>query len=380
MDSIEFTGRLKQAAESLGFELSGACPAVTPRGVTSLADWLKAGYAGDMSYLADRQAAYEHPRHILSGARGLLMLGKPYSPAVASEGQVGYGRIARYATGPVDYHDDIRERLKTLGRLAQELQPGVRVRGVVDTAPLLERDFAQLAGLGWIGKNTMLLNRRLGSYFFLAALLLDRDLAYDSALSSGYCGRCSACLEACPTKAFPRPYLLDATRCISYWTIEWQGPIPHELRPAIGDRLLGCDVCQEVCPWNRRVAKTVTPSRTGASSWLLSQPLHALFKLSEEMFREQFRHTVFWRLRRRGLLRNAAIVLGNQGAAESHDMLARAQRDPEPVVRGAAAWALGRIGTVAALATLGNQLDVESDPTVRDELEQALGENGRGRP
>ncbi|MFO7903459.1 MAG: tRNA epoxyqueuosine(34) reductase QueG [Planctomycetota bacterium] len=380
MNSIEFTARLKQTALSVGFELSGACPAVAPRGMASLADWLKAGYAGNMTYLADRRAAYEHPRHILSGARGLLMLGKPYSSAMASDEKAGHGRIARYAAGPVDYHDDIRKRLKTLGRFAKELQPGVRVRGVVDTAPLLERDFAQLAGLGWIGKNTMLLNRRLGSYFFLAALVLDRELAYDSAPQSGYCGRCSACLDACPTNAFPRPYVLDATRCISYLTIEWQGPIPRELRPAIGNRLFGCDVCQEVCPWNRRAAKTMEPSRAGSFPSSLSQPLHALFKLSDETFREQFRHTVFWRVRRRGLLRNAAIVLGNQGVAESHDALARAQRDPEPVVRGAAAWALGRIGTVAALETLRDQLDVETDPTVRDEVEQALRENVRREP
>lgn len=374
MDCITLTARLKQRAQSLGFQLSGACAAVTPRGAASLADWLKAGYAGTMSYLPDRRAAYEHPRHILSGARSLLMLGRLYGTVAAGGEQAGHGRIAGYARGPVDYHDDIRKRLKTLGRLASELQPGVQVRGVVDTAPLLEREFAQLAGLGWIGKNTMLLNRRFGSYFFLAALVLDCELSYDSAPRSGYCGRCHACLEACPTKAFSRPYVLDATRCISYLTIELQGPIPRELRPAIGNRLFGCDVCQEVCPWNRRATNTAGPASADPFPTSLSQPLHTLFGLSDEAFREQFRHTVFWRIRRRGLLRNAAIVLGNQASPGSHIPLALALQDPEPLVRGAAAWALGRIATTEARGTLGNQLRVEEDATVREEVKHALGE------
>lgn len=372
MDSSAFTVQLKQTARSLGFQQVGACPASSPEGLDALGRWLKTGYAGDMTYMADRRHAYEHPRHVLPGARSLLMLGMSHVPVGAGIEQDGHGRIARYAAGSVDYHDDIRRRLKELGRRATELRPEVRVRGVVDTAPLLERDFARLAGLGWIGKNTMLLNRHLGSYFFLAALLLDCELVYDDPLTSGYCGRCTACLDACPTAAFPGPYVLNATRCVSYLTIELRGPIPRQLRPAIGDRLFGCDVCQEVCPWNGRVAGTVSCPRAGSGDRCLSMPLAALFGLTDEDFRKKFRHTVFWRVGRRGLLRNAAIVLGNQASPSSHDRLAGALEDPEPVIRGAAAWALGRIGTPQAFQTLRNQWKVEADPMVREEVEYAL--------
>lgn len=377
MDPVALTAQLKQAAQSLGFKLTGACPAVTPPGAARLASWLAAGYAGGMTYLAERETAYGHPCHVLSGARSLLMLGMSYSAPVPPEAKEGRGRIARYAAEPGDYHDDIHKRLKKLCRLAAQLQPGVRVRGVVDTAPLLEREFAQLAGLGWIGKNTMLLNRQHGSWFFLAALLLDCELDYDVPVQSEHCGRCTACLEACPTRAFSQPFVLDATRCISYLTIELRGPIPRELRPRIGNRLFGCDVCQEVCPWNRKAAKTRGESVVQTSKAELTLPLHDLFELTELTFREQFRHTVFWRCGRRGLLRNAAIVLGNQASPASHESLARGLEDLEPLVRGAAAWALGRIGTAQAFQTLKNRLAVEDHETVRDELVHALDDVAR---
>jgi epoxyqueuosine reductase len=251
-------------------------------------------------------------------------------------------------------------------------RPGVTARGVVDTAPLLEREFAQLAGLGWVGKNTMLLNRQQGSWFFLAALLLDCVLQYDAPRETDHCGSCTACLDACPTQAFPRPYVLDATRCISYLTIELRGPVPEPLRGSLGDWLFGCDVCQEVCPWNGKLARSTTAIPSHPFQMTTLQDLHELFTLDDDAFRRRFRRTALWRPRRRGLLRNAAIVLGNQADPASCDTLVRALQDHEPLVRSAAAWALGRLRTERSTAALRRQLDSEPDPIVVAEIRAAL--------
>jgi epoxyqueuosine reductase len=252
MNAEELTMRLTDEARRLGFALAGACPAVTPAGIGQFGQWLDRGYGGHMDYLVERRAAYEHPRHVLDGARSILMLAMEYATAEPQMPRPGQGRISRYAWSPVDYHDVIHERLKALVATVKELAPGATARGVVDSAPLLEREFAQLAGLGWVGKNTLLLNKHRGSYFFLAALLTDQELAYDEPFAADHCGTCTACLDACPTKAFPQPYVLDATRCISYLTIELRDSIPEDLRPGIDDWLFGCDICQEVCPWNKK--------------------------------------------------------------------------------------------------------------------------------
>ena len=202
--------------------LPGGC---TRRGAR-LDEWLAAGYAGQMHYLADRREAYGDPNRVLDGVRSIVMLAMNYRTAEPAKPQAGEGRVSRYAWGDADYHDLIHERLDQLAEFLRSSVPEARVRGVVDTAPLLEREFAQLAGLGWIGKNTLLLNRDEGSWFFLAALLTDIELAYDSPHETDHCGTCRACLDACPTDAFPQPYVLDASRCISYLTIELRDAIP----------------------------------------------------------------------------------------------------------------------------------------------------------
>jgi len=252
----------------------------------------------------------------------------------------GEGRISRYAWGTADYHDLIHSRLRQLSGRLLAWAPDARVRGVVDTAPLLERDFARLAGLGWIGKNTLLLNRQAGSWFYLAALLTDRELDYDTPHETDHCGSCRACLDACPTQAFPQPYVLDATRCISYLTIELRTAIPPDLRPLVGDWLFGCDVCQEVCPWNRRAPCSNEPSFAPVPE-RNPQGLAELFFWTEAEFRDGFRHTPLWRAKRRGVLRNAAIILGNQRANSAIPALSRGLCDPDSLVREACAWALG---------------------------------------
>ncbi len=229
----------------------------------------------------------------------------------------------------------------------------------MDTAPLLEREFAQLAGLGWIGKNTLLLNKQLGSWFFLAALLTDQELDYDEPHVADHCGTCRACLDACPTGAFVEPYVLDARRCISYLTIELRGPIPDNLRSGVGDWLFGCDICQDVCPWNHRAPASPEAAFAPLEDMNPVVELAALFALDDAAFRERFRHTPLWRAKRRGLLRNAAIVLGNRPHAAAIPALIRGLNDPEPLVRGASAWALHRYADLRAEAAL------ERPPTSR---------------
>jgi len=371
MGTAALTADLKAEAQRLGFALAGVCAGVEPAGITRFGEWLAAGYAGEMHYLAGRAEAYKHPRHVLEGVRSLLMLGFPYRTAEPTASQPMRGRVARYAWG-ADYHEVLWQKLKELESFLLARQPQAAVRTVVDTAPLLEREFAELAGLGWIGKNTLLLNKHEGSYFFLAALLTDVELEIDAPHEMDHCGTCRACLDACPTEAFVAPYVLDARKCISYLTIELKSPIPTELRGGMQDWVFGCDVCQDVCLWNHRPRLTKEPAlqprvQTGTSLNLLE-----LFELDEAEFKRRFRDTPLWRPKRRGILRNAAIVLGNQRAVEAIPALTRGLNDTEPLVRGACAWALGRFDNESAYLALRGRLGDESDQLVRVELKQSL--------
>lgn len=375
MTPERLTHLLKLRAGELGFGLVGACPAITPPGLDRFGQWIAAGYAGEMRYLADRAEAYAHPRHILDGAHSVLMLGRHYRTSQPRPVAAGQGRVSRYAWGTVDYHDTIHGCLKQLKDDLQQLVPGARARGVIDTAPLLEREFAQLAGLGWIGKNTMLINKRAGSWFFLAALITDQQLHYDQPHATDHCGTCRACLDACPTGAFPEPGVLDATRCLSYLTIELRGSIPAGLRGQVGEWLFGCDICQEVCPWNHR-APVVQESGFQPAAGMNPVELESLFRLSDQQFRQRFRHTPLWRAKRRGLLRNAAMVLGNQRPASAMRALATGLNDPESLVRQACAWALGRYGA-AARDALQIRLGTEEDAAAVAEIRRALDEIAR---
>jgi epoxyqueuosine reductase len=336
-----------------------------------LGEWLAAGYAGEMHYLPDRAEAYAHPRFVLDGARSVVMLAFDYRTREPDAAQSGRGRVSRYAWG-ADYHDLIRDRLRELSDDLQRRAPAARTRAIVDTAPLLEREFAHLAGLGWIGKNTLLLNKTQGSWFFLAALVTDLELDYDQPFAADHCGTCRACLDACPTGAFVDEYVLDARRCISYLTIELRGPMPHEFREGVGDWLFGCDVCQEVCPWNHKAPPADEPALWpigGATALDLAE----LFNLDDAAFRARFRHTPLWRAKRRGLLRNAAIVLGNQVVPGAIDALVRGLNDADALVRGACAWALGRYDDPRAQSALAARLPREFDAEVRGEIQTSLG-------
>ncbi|VTT97415.1 iron-sulfur cluster-binding protein : Uncharacterized protein OS=Planctomyces maris DSM 8797 GN=PM8797T_06707 PE=4 SV=1: DUF1730: Fer4_16: HEAT_2 [Gemmataceae bacterium] len=316
-----------------------------------------------MTYLREQAEQRLHPRSILEDVRSVVMLGMEYRECGVRSAECGVedrseetalssiphsalrtphfsGRIAAYAQGP-DYHRYIWDRINELAAWLEAEVPGCRTRAVADTAPLLERDFARRAGLGWVGKNTMLLNPRRGSFFFLASVLTDLKLEPDPPFAGSHCGTCTACLDACPTGAFPEPFVLDATKCISYLTIELRDPVPEELRPKIGDWLYGCDVCQDVCPWNRKPS----PGPAGFPHRDDLERLDAveLLGLDAAAFRAKFKATSLWRNRRPGLLRNAALVLGNTGDARALPALEKALSDPEDIVRDAAAWAIAQI-------------------------------------
>ncbi len=335
--------QIKDHARTLGFDLVGIAPATEADGFERLSDWLARGFAGEMAYMQRHAEARRHPSAVLHDVRSVVMVAMNYAPAELPPGGNNnpVARIARYALG-ADYHDVLRTRLNRLLSLVQEEAPGCLGRGVVDTAPLLERDFARRAGLGWFGKNTMLIDRHLGSYFFLGALLLDLELQPDAAHTTSHCGKCTACLEACPTAAFPEPGVLDSRRCLSYLTIELKGSVPEEFRPAMTDWLFGCDICQEVCPWNRKAPGGREPAFAPRPDLVALDPVEVL-SLSEEEFRRRFRDTALSRTKRRGLVRNAVLIVGNRGERAALPALRQLLDDPEPVVREAAAWALERI-------------------------------------
>ena len=370
MTSEQLTNWIKKRAIAAGFSSVGVAPALGGLGTTHLDAWLESGYAGTMTYLADRRDAYNHPNSILDGVQSLVMLTLNYRTTEPCSLSPGFGRVSRYAWGGADYHDLIHARLKQLAGEMRTQIPEARVRGVVDTAPLLEREYAQLSGLGWIGKHTLLLNRNQGSWFFLAALLTDCQLEHDAEPATDHCGTCTACLDVCPTDAFPQPYVLDASRCISYLTIEHRGPISQDLRPKMGEWLFGCDLCQDVCPWNRKSPETAERSFAPLAD---RDPvdLAGLFSLDDDAFRTQFRNTPLWRPKRRGMLRNAAIVLGNRLVASALPALVLGLNDNEPLVRGASAWALAHYGQ-SAHSALTDRSAIEIDPYVRQEISAAL--------
>ncbi|HYV34853.1 MAG TPA: tRNA epoxyqueuosine(34) reductase QueG [Gemmataceae bacterium] len=334
--------RIKEQARRLGFELAGIAAPSEAETFAHYQGWLQGGFAGEMSYLERHAEARRHPEAVFAPVRSIVVVGMNYKPAGPEDDAPPLtGKVARYARG-IDYHEVLWRRLDELLAWIQEQVPRCQGRGVVDTAPLLERDIARRAGLGWFGKNAMLIHKHLGSYFFLGALLLDLALRPDSPHETQHCGTCTACLDACPTNAFTGPWNLDARRCISYLTIELRGAIPEELREPMGDWVFGCDICQEVCPWNRKAPDSAEPTFQQALPSGRVE-LIALLEMSEAEFRRRYRHTALWRPRWSGMRRNAAIALGNLGDIAALSALERAATDTDIVVREAALWAIGQL-------------------------------------
>jgi len=367
---MTLTQRIRRRAAELGFDLVGFAPADPLAGAEFYARWVALGFAGEMDYLRRRLDKRADPARLVPGARTAICLGTNcYQETPAFAGGL-HGRIACYARGD-DYHELIKKRLFSLWDFIQAQTDGrVDGRVYVDTGPVLERELARRAGLGWRGKNTCLINERMGSFLFLAEIILDLELDYDQP-AADHCGTCTRCLDACPTGAFPEPYVLDARRCISYLTIELKGPVPRDLREGMGRWILGCDICQDVCPWNRK-AKPASEPAFRPRRGLDPPSLPRLLVMDRDAFNEQFRRSPAKRPKRRGLLRSAAVALGNSGDPAAVPALIQALEDEETLVRGHAAWALGRLGGEEARRALEGALHREPDSGVAAEIRQAL--------
>ncbi len=334
MTPARLSERVKAAGRRLGFDLVAIGPADPPEHGRAFEAWLDAGYAGTMAYLERGRAKRLEPRRVLPGARSVVAVALNYYQGPDAAGPP---HVSRYAWG-ADYHAAMEPRLHALLDDLTAAAPGVTGRVYVDTGPVLERDLAAGAGLGWVGKNTMLLHPALGSWLFIGVVLTTAELAPDAPLPDR-CGSCTRCLEACPTQAFVAPYVLDARRCISYLTIEHRGPIPVELRAPMGTLAFGCDVCQAVCPWNRRAPISAEAAFAARELPALTE----LATLTEDAFRAGLQGSPLRRARRRGLARNAAVALGNGGGPGATAALSAALGDPDPEVRAHAAWALERL-------------------------------------
>jgi epoxyqueuosine reductase len=334
---------IRAKALALGFDAVGFAPAaLAPVARARLHAFLQAGQHGAMAWLADRVDQRSHPQSLWPEARSVICLGLSYAPAedpLATIGQPARGNFSVYARNR-DYHDFVKGRLKHLAQFIVA-RSGAAVKVFVDTAPVLEKPLAQAAGLGWQGKHTNLVSRRHGSWLFLGEIYTTLELQAD-APHADRCGTCTSCLAACPTNAFPAPYRLDATKCIAYLTIEHPGPIPPELRPAIGNRIYGCDDCLAACPWNRFAAAT-RETRLQARPDLIAPPLAELARLDDSGFRARFAGSPVRRIGRNRFVRNVLTAIGNAGDLSLLPAAAHLLGDPDPVVAGAAAWAVERL-------------------------------------
>ena len=360
--------RLKAQATALGFSACGVARAdAAPLAGARLADWLAAGRHGDMIWMEARAAKRATPRGLWSEVQSVIALGMSYAPRVdplALERAPERGRVSVYAQGG-DYHDVVKRALKALARWLVE-QAGGDVKVFVDTAPVMEKPLAEAAGLGWQGKHTNLVSRTDGSWLFLGAIYTTLALASDTP-GTDRCGSCDACQRACPTDAFPAPYQLDARRCISYLTIEHKGPVAHELRAGIGNRIYGCDDCLAVCPWNKFAATARANQAFLPRAELVAPELADLLALDDTAFRAVFAGSPIKRIGRDRMVRNALIAAGNSGTVALIGSVCTLLDDAAPVVRGAAIWALARLDPAAWRREHHRRAPRETDPEVQAE-------------
>ena len=366
---------LEEKARVAGFDLVGVTGAEPlRRGGEGLTEWQEAGMAADMGFMHRPAGLLADPKRLQKSARSVVSLGVSYYPGDHPVDESG-GRVARYAWGE-DYHVVIKERLKALRtELEEALGCRIKARAFTDAVPLLERSAAQHAGLGFFGRNSCLINGHIGSYFFIADLIVDLELEPDVE-GEGTCGKCARCMKGCPTGAIKAPGVVDARLCISYLTIENRGPIPRELREKVGDWAFGCDVCQEVCPYNKRKATVSSwpEFSQGAGAGPFLEIPEVLKIRDDEEFEARFAGTPLTRPGRAGLLRNCCVAAGNLGLGEAVPPLVRClEEDPSPLVRGHAAWALGEIGGEEAMAALEGALGEEADAFCLEEMRLALG-------
>ena len=362
--------RLRAAARTCGFDRIGFAAARDLGPESGLDAWLAEGHEGTMRWMGRAPERRRDPRRVLPGARTVVSLAVNYFHPARHEGGPGTGRVSRYAWGG-DYHRAIERQLRTLVDHLRRDLPGVQVsKGHVDTAPVAEKAWAHTAGVGWVGKHSNVITRDRGSWVFLAELLMDAEVEPDPP-ATDHCGTCTRCIDACPTAAIVAPAVVDSRRCISYLTIEHRDAIDPELRPGMGDWIFGCDICQDVCPWNKFSRPTPIPHYAPRPDHATPR-LTELARLGPQEFAARFAGTNLRRPGWRGFLRNVMVALGNSPAAEAVPTLISTLEHPEPLVRGHAAWALGRHAGDAERLRLRHRRSVEADPAVRAEIEGAL--------
>jgi epoxyqueuosine reductase len=368
-NSESLTSRIREEARRLGFFKAGITPALPLPQPERFERWLEKGMHGEMGYMERQAPKRRDPAQVLEDARTLLTLAMNYNSPEKHTDAPLRGKISRYAWGE-DYHLLVKDRLMKLYSFIRNEAPAARGLFYVDTGPIMEKVWGAQSSLGWIGKHSNLITREQGSWFFIGVVLLNLELEYD-APEKDYCGTCVRCMTACPTGAIVAPYVVDARLCISYLTIELRGPIPRELRPLIGNRVYGCDDCQDVCPWNRFAVSTTEEGFRPREGNLMPE-LAPLVDLTPAEFNHRFKGSPIRRARRDGFVRNVVVALGNSRQPEAVSPLTRSLSDCSALVRSHAAWALGRIGTADARAALEQALAQETDPEVLKEIRLAL--------
>jgi len=364
---------IRKKANELGFDLVGFTPVTRSKTIEIYNAWLKKGYAGDMDYLKRHAKLKEDPRNLLPQTISLIALGFNYNTIEPSKKNYNpkIGRISRYAWGD-DYHFIIRKKLNVLENyVCNELKAGNISRSFVDSGPILEKEVAHRAGLGWIGKNSNLINHKKGSWFFLAEILVNFELEPDSPFNRVDCGKCTSCIDACPTDAIIEDRTIDARRCISYLTIELKESIPKNLRSKMGNHIFGCDICQEVCPWNKE-ASISKELKLHPRPENLNPELTKLMNIDGPSFNKIFKNSPIKRTKRRGLLRNVAVALGNWAHPDAIPALSKGLYDESYLVRSHSAWAMGRILDKKAKKELENAREIEDNKEVLNEIIEAL--------
>jgi len=366
----KLTKSIKYKAIELGFDLVGVTPAGPYPENQRFKEWLEKGYAGSMGWLENTKEKRVDIGQVVAGAKSVICCAINYNTdypySLDESHQPERGWISRYAWGD-DYHDIILDMLKKLNDYCTEVMPeNSSTKYYVDTGPVMEKVYAKYAGIGWIGKNTNIINQTAGSWFFLGEIITDAELEYDVP-AVDRCGTCTSCIDACPTQAITEPYVLDASKCVSYLTIELKDQIPSDLREGIENNIYGCDICQDVCPWNTH-AEATRDSRFMPREQLYNPGLSDLIGLSQEQFSELFRGSPIKRTKRRGLLSNILIAMGNSGSSEFIGDIKNALADPEPLIRAAAVWAYWKIDKEQAREHLLLHVKDESDNLVREEI------------